>query len=156
MSEAEKKLQELGISLPDVPAPVASYVPGVQTDDFLFVSGQLSSIKGEPIKGKLGSTMNVEEGYAAAKISGTNCLAVLKSLVGDLDNIEKIVKVTGFVNSSSDFDAPQKVVNGASELFSAVFGEAGVHSRSAVGVASLPLGACCEIEVIAKVRRNNK
>jgi len=150
--EFEKKLEAMGLRLPDAPKPVAAYVPGVRAGDFIYTSGQLPSENGAIRKGKLGAGMSVEDGYAAAKICALNCLAVVKSLAGDLDAVERIVKVVGFVNSAPDFEAQPKVVNGASEFLGELFGEAGVHSRSAVGVNSLPLGACCEIEMIVKVK----
>ena len=109
-----------------------------------MVSGSLA------YKGRLGENASVEEGYAAARQCAVNCLGVLKSLLGDLDRVIRVVKVTGFVNSAADFDGQPKVINGASELLQTVFGDAGVHARSAVGVSSLPLGAMCEVEMIVE------
>lgn len=103
-------------------------------------------------KGKLGEDMTVEEGYEAARIAALNCLAVVKSLAGSLDRVERVVKVVGFVNCTPDFEAQPKVINGASELLGQVFGDAGLHARSAVGVSSLPLGACCEVELIVRLK----
>lgn len=152
MSKTEEKLKEMGLALPDVPAPVAAYVPGLQAGDLVFTSGQLPTSAGKLAKGKLGADMTEEDGYKAARVSALNCLAVVKSVIGDLDRVERVVKVTGFVNSAPDFTAQPKVVNGASDLLVEVFGDAGKHSRSAVGVSALPLGACCEVEIIVKIK----
>ena len=103
-------------------------------------------------KGKLGKDITVEEGYEAARIAALNCLAVVKSLAGSLDRVERVVKVVGFVNCTPDFEAQPKVINGASELLGQVFGDAGLHARSAVGVSSLPLGACCEVDLIVRLK----
>ena len=148
----EKTLEEMGLKLPSVPAPVAAYVPGVLDGSLVYPSGQLPTENGALRKGKLGADMTVEEGYEAARTAVLNCLAVVKSLAGSLDRVERIVKVVGDVNSAPDFEAQPKVVNGASELLGQLFGDAGVHSRSAVGVSSLPLGACCEIELIVRLK----
>lgn len=149
----ETKLQELGLSLPELAKPVAAYVPAVLVADMVYTSGQIPLVKGEvKFKGKLGRDFSVEDGYEAAKICALNCLAAAKSVVGDLERIEKVVKVVGFVNSDAGFTDQPKVVNGASELLGKVFGSAGEHSRSAVGVAELPLGVAVEIEMIFKVK----
>ena len=148
----EKKLGELGYTLPTVPAPVAAYVPGVLDGTLVYTSGQLPTQNGVLCKGKLGADTTVEQGYEAARTAVLNCLAVVKSLAGSLDRVEKVVKVVGFVNSAPDFEAQPKVVNGASELLGQLFGDAGVHARSAVGVSSLPLGACCEVELIVRLK----
>lgn len=152
MSQIEAKIKELGYELPQPPKPVAAYVPGVQDGNLIYTSGQLPTKDGVLCKGKLGQTMTTEDGYSAARISALNCLGVLKSLIGDLDRVEKIVKVVGFVNCAADFEEQPKVINGASELLGEIFGEKGQHARSAVGVSSLPLGAACEVEIIARVR----
>ena len=151
MSRIEEKLKEMGIVIPEAAKPVAAYVPGVLENGYVYTSGQLPSVSGVVRKGKLGDNLTVEEGYEAAKICAINCLAVVKSLVGDLDKVERIVKVVGFVNSTPDCESQPKVINGASELLGKIFDEAGAHARSAVGVASLPLGASCEVEMIVKV-----
>ena len=104
------------------------------------------------ISGRIGENADVEDGYAAARQCAVNCLGVIKSLVGDLDRVTRIVKVVGFVNSTPDFEMQPKVINGASELLQEAFGDAGSHARSAVGVAALPLGAMCEVEIIAEFR----
>lgn len=152
MSRIEEKLKEMGIVIPEAAKPVAAYVPGVLENGYVYTSGQLPSVSGVVRKGKLGDNLTVEEGYEAAKICAINCLAVVKSLVGDLDKVERIVKVVGFVNSTPDCESQPKVINGASELLGKIFDEAGAHARSAVGVASLPLGACCEVEMIVRVK----
>ena len=152
MSRIEEKLKEMGIVIPEAAKPVAAYAPGVLENGYVYTSGQLPSVSGVVRKGKLGDNLTVEEGYEAAKICAINCLAVVKSLVGDLDKVERIVKVVGFVNSTLDCESQPKVINGASELLGKIFDEAGAHARSAVGVASLPLGACCEVEMIVKVK----
>lgn len=149
----EKKLKEMGITIPEAPKPVAAYVPAVKIDKYVYTAGQIPFVEGKlKYKGKLGKDLSIEEGYEAAKISAINCLSAVKSLIGSLDNIEKIVKVTGFVNSAPGFSEQPKVVNGASEFLGEVFGEKGAHARSAVGVNELPLDAPVEIEMIVKIK----
>ena len=149
----EQKLQEMGLSLPELAKPVAAYVPAVRVGNAVYTSGQIPLVKGEvKCKGKLGREFSVEDGYEAAKICALNCLAAAKSVVGDLDKIEKVVKVVGFVNSEAGFTDQPKVVNGASELLGKVFGSAGEHSRSAVGVSELPLGVAVEVEMIFQIK----
>lgn len=153
MSQVETRLSAIGVALPDVPVPVAAYLPGVLSGNMVYTSGQLPMENGVlKFKGRLGETLRVEDGYAAAKQCAVNCLGVIKSLIGDLDRVERVVKVTGFVNSTADFTGQPKVINGASELLEAAFGSAGAHARSAVGVAALPLGAACEVELIIQYR----
>lgn len=153
MSEIEKRLESLGIKLPEVSKPVASYAPYVVFGNFVFVSGNLPFEGGElKIKGKLGEQVSLEEGIKAARICAINALASLKSAVGNLDKVNRILRVEGFVASTPDFDQHPKVVNGASELVVQVFGERGTHSRFAVGCASLPLGAPVEIGLIAGLK----
>ncbi len=149
----EQKLAELGLSLPEVPAPVASYVPGVKEDRWIYVSGQTPLRDGKlNVKGKVGKEVTLEEAYEEAKQCALNIMAVLKSMAGSLDNIERIVKVTGFVASTPDFTDAPKVINGASDLFGKVFGEKGRHARAAIGVSSLPLDCAVEVEAIALVK----
>lgn len=149
----EDKLKELGLTVPDVAKPVAAYVPAVRCGDHVYTSGQIPLVKGEvKYKGKLGQELTVEDGYEAAKICALNCLAAVKSVAGSLDNVEKIIKIVGFVNSAAGFTDQPKVVNGASELVGKVFGAAGEHARSAVGVSELPLGVAVEVEMIVKVK----
>jgi len=148
----ETKLKELGITLPDAPAPAANYVPFVQVGDIVYVSGQISADANGFIKGKLGDDMSTEEGAAAAKACAINLLAHVKAACGgDLDRLVRVVKLTGFVNSTADYTDQPKVVNGASDLFAEALGDAGKHSRSAVSAASLPLGVAVEIEGIFQV-----
>ena len=149
----EKKLQELGLTLPETPKPVAAYVPGVKVDKYIYTAGQIPFVDGElKYKGKAGKDVTVEDAYEAAKVCALNCLSIVKNLAGSLDNVEKIVKVVGFVNSAEGFTDQPKVINGASELLGEIFGEAGAHARSAVGVSELPVGATCEVELIVKVK----
>jgi enamine deaminase RidA (YjgF/YER057c/UK114 family) len=156
MSEIEKKLKEMGLSIPEAPAPVAAYVPGVKVGDYIYTSGQIPLVNGVvKYQGKAGLDLSLEKAKEAAKICALNCLGVVKSLVGDLEKVEQIVKVVGFVNSAPDFTAQPQVVNGASELLGELFGKKGAHARSAVGVGSLPLDSVCEIEMIVKVKKLN-
>jgi enamine deaminase RidA (YjgF/YER057c/UK114 family) len=148
----ETKLKELGITLPDAPAPAANYVPFVQVGDIVYVSGQISADANGFIKGKLGDDMTTEEGAAAARACAINLLAQVKAACGgDLDRLVRVVKLTGFVNSTADYTDQPKVVNGASVLLAEALGDAGKHSRSAVSAASLPLGVAVEIEGIFQV-----
>ncbi len=152
MNIVEKNLRELNITLPDCPTPVAAYVPAVRVGNFVFASGQTPIAGGNLVyKGKLGQDLGIEEGYEAARLAAIRVIAELKSVVGDLDRIARIVKVTGYVNSAPDFGDQPKVVNGASELFRSVFGEKGDHARIAFGTGALPDNAAVEIDVIAYV-----
>lgn len=149
----EAKLKEMGITLPEAPKPVAAYVPAVQIGDYVYTSGQIPFVNGElKYKGKLGKDLDVEQGYESAKTCALNCLSVIKSVIGSLDKIEKVVKVVGFVNSAPGFNQQPKVINGASELLGQIFGEAGQHARSAVGVNELPMDAATEVELIVKIK----
>jgi enamine deaminase RidA (YjgF/YER057c/UK114 family) len=139
----------MGLELPEVPEPVAAYVPGVKQDRLLFTSGQIPTAGGElKFTGKVGKDLTIDEGYEAARLCALNALAVLADLAGGLENIERILKVTGFVNSAPGFSDQPKVVNGASELFGELFGEAGEHARSAVASNELPLDSAVEVEVV--------
>lgn len=150
----EETLKELGYTVPKAAIPLANYAPGIVDGNMLYVSGQLPTEEGKlKYVGRLGDGCSLEDGREAAKICALNGLGVIKALVGDLDRVDKIVKITGFVNSSADFTDQPKVVNGASDLLGQVFGQAGVHARSAVGAASLPLGACCEVELIVRIKK---
>ena len=149
---AESRLAELGLTLPEVVPPLASYVPAVQSGEFVFTSGQLPMVDGKlGLTGKVGAEVTAEEAKAQARICALNALAAVKSVIGDLDRIERVVKVVGFVASAPDFTGQPGVVNGASELLGQVLGEAGVHARSAVGVAVLPLDAPVEVEIQVRV-----
>ena len=149
----EQKLADLGIALPDAPAPAANYVPFVKLGDTLYVSGQISSDADGLIRGKLGAGMTVEAGAAAARRCAISLLAQVKAgCGGDLDRLVRVVKLTGFVNSTADFTDQPKVINGASDFLVEVLGDAGHHARSAVSAASLPLGVAVEIEGIFQIR----
>ena len=149
----EEKIKELGLEVPDAPKPLAAYVPALIVNDLVFTAGQLPSIKGElKYKGKVGKDLSEEGGKKAAEICALNCLAAVKGVIGNLDNIERIVKITAFVNSAENFTDQPKVANGASELIGKIFGENGKHVRSAVGVNELPLNAPVEIEMIVKIK----
>jgi enamine deaminase RidA (YjgF/YER057c/UK114 family) len=149
----EDKLRQMGIELPAAPTPLAAYIPAVKAGDFAYTSGQIPLVKGElKYKGKVGAELTEADGYQAARVCAINCLSALKGVIGDLDNIERIVKVVGFVNSAPGFAAQPKVINGASELFGEVFGDAGKHARSAVGVSELPIDSAVEVEVIVKLK----
>lgn len=150
---ATAKLQGMGIKLPAVPAPVAAYVPAVRVCHLIFTSGQLPMVDGKlKYAGQLGKDLTVEQGYDAARICCLNALAAVHSLAGDLDNIEQVVKLTGWVASTDDFTDQPKVMNGASELVAEIFGEAGKHARAAVAANTLPLGAAVEMEMIVKLK----
>ncbi len=151
-AEIDAKLAELGLVLPEPAAPVAAYVPVVVAGGLAHVSGQLPFIDGVLVKGRLGEDVDVGEGYDAARACGLMILAQLKAALGSLSRVERIVKLGAFVSSTGDFTDQPKVANGASELMAAVFGEAGKHARSAVGVPVLPLGAVVEVDAIALVR----
>lgn len=149
----ETRLAELGVTLPDAPAPAANYVPFVVTGDTVYVSGQISMDENGPIKGKLGAGMEVEAGAAAAKTCAIALLAQVKAACGgDLDKLVRVVKLTGFVNSTLDFTDQPKVVNGCSDFLVEALGDAGRHARSAVSAASLPLGVAVEIEGIFQIK----
>ena len=151
-SEIEAKLAELGLILPEPAAPVAAYVPVVVTGGLAHVSGQLPFIDGVLIKGRLGEDLTTGEGYDAARACGLMILAQLKAALGSLERVERVVKLGAFVSSTADFTDQPKVANGASELMAALFGDAGKHARSAVGVPVLPLGAAVEVDAIVAVR----
>ena len=152
-SAIENRLASLGVTLPDAPAPAANYVPFVQSGDLVFVSGQISNGPDGLITGKLGDGMDVAAGAAAAKACAISLLAQLKAACGgDIDRLVRVVKLTGFVNSTPDFPDQPKVINGASDFLVEALGDMGRHSRSAVSAASLPLGVAVEIEAIFQIR----
>jgi enamine deaminase RidA (YjgF/YER057c/UK114 family) len=151
-AEIDAKLAELGLSLPQPAAPVAAYVPVVVAGGLAHVSGQLPIIGGDLVTGRLGQDVGLERGTAAAQACGLMILAQLRAALGSLSRVERVVKLGAFVCSTDDFTDQPKVANGASELMAAVFGEAGKHARSAVGVPVLPLGAAVEIDAIVAVR----
>jgi enamine deaminase RidA (YjgF/YER057c/UK114 family) len=153
MSAVEDRLAELGLDVPPVAAPVAAYVPTTRSGALVWVSGQLPSVDGELMaRGKVGGEVSAEDAAQLARRCALNAIGALKAEVGDLDQVERIVKVVGFVASEPDFHGQPGVINGASELLVAAFGDAGRHARSAVGVAVLPLDAPVEVELVAKVR----
>lgn len=144
----EAKLAELGLTLPDVVPPIASYQPAVRSGVYVYTSGQLPMVDGKlAVTGKVGAEVTPDEAKELAKTCALNALAAVKSVAGDLDRIARVVKVVGFVASATDFTGQPAVINGASELLGAVLGDKGVHARSAVGVAVLPLDAPVEVEV---------
>ncbi len=147
-----KKLKELGISLPAPPKPLANYVPAVRAGNLLFVSGHGPYNDGKTmVSGKLGKELTIEEGYKTARNVALNCLASVKATLGDLNKVKRVVKLLGMVNCTEDFKDQPKVINGASDLLVEVFGDAGRHARSAVGMQSLPNGIPVEIEMILEV-----
>jgi enamine deaminase RidA (YjgF/YER057c/UK114 family) len=150
---AEKRLKELGIELGTVSSPVANYVNAVQSGNLLFLSGKgpRPTADGKRAKGKVGREYTIEQGYQHARTVGLDLLAVMKSELGSLDRVKRVVKVLGMVNSVPEFEDPPKVINGCSDLFVEVFGERGRHARSAVGMAALPAGIPVEIECIVEV-----
>jgi len=149
--EIERRLAALGLELPAPAAPVAAYVPVVVAGGLTHVSGQLPFIDGRLVTGRLGEDLSVEDGAAAARACGLMILAQLKAALGSLERVERVVKLGAFVNSTGAFVDQPKVANGASELMAAVFGDAGKHARSAVGVPVLPLGAAVEVDAIVAV-----
>jgi enamine deaminase RidA (YjgF/YER057c/UK114 family) len=151
--DPEARLRELGLELPPIPDPVAAYVPATRAGGLIFTAGQLPFEEGEIRRtGKVGGAVSVEEAQAAARLCALNALAAAAVEAGGLNGISRIVKVTGFVASAPNFNQQPQVINGASELIGEVFGEAGLHARSAVGVAELPLDAPVEVELVAELR----
>ena len=147
------KLKQLNITLPPVAVPAAAYVPWVQTGNLVFLSGHIARKDGKPYVGQLGKNLTTDEGKAAARGVAIELMGTLQAACGgDLNRVQRIVKVMSLVNSTGDFTEQHLVTNGASELLGEVFGEAGQHARSAFGVAQIPLGACVEIELIAEIR----
>ncbi len=154
MAIVEKRIQELGITLPESPQPIANYVPTVRTGNLLFVAGLGPAARpdGTTPNGKVGKDLTQEEGYEAARLVGINLLARLKSSLGDLDRVSRIVKLLSMVNCAPEFTQQPAVANGCSDLLVEVFGERGRHARSAVGMSSLPNDIPVEIEMIVEVR----
>lgn len=149
----EEKIKKLGFNLPDTPKPVAAYIPAIKINNMVFTAGQIPSVSGElKYSGKIGSELTIEQGQRAAEICLLNGLAAIKGITGDLNNIERIIKVTAFINSADGFVEQPKVANGASELLIKIFDEKGKHVRSAVGVNELPLNAAVEVEIICEIK----
>jgi enamine deaminase RidA (YjgF/YER057c/UK114 family) len=148
----EEKLNKLGFTLPPAPKPLAAYIPAKIVGNLVFTSGQVPIADGDIIyTGKVGKDLTVDDARKAAELCLINCLSAVKSIVGNLDNIKQVVKLTVFVNSADGFTAQPKIANGASELLEKIFGENGKHVRSAVGVNELPLNSAVEIEMIVLV-----
>lgn len=148
----EETLQSMGLALPDAPTPLASYVPAVQTGNLIFTSGQVPTQSGSLVSsGRVGLDVTEDEAYDAARIATLNALAAVKSLAGDLNRVRRVVRVTGYVNSADGFTGQPSVVNGASDLLIQLFGDKGRHSRAAVGVYQLPLGASVEIDMVVEI-----
>ncbi|OIJ25346.1 RidA family protein [Nocardioides luteus] len=152
MSAPEEVLAELGLSVPEVVPPVAAYIPAVRSGNHVFTSGQLPMKDGALLSvGKVGGDVSAEDGYAAAQQCALNALAAVKAEIGDLSQVKRVVKVLCFVASTPDFTGQPSVANGASELLGKVFGDAGRHARSAVGVPVLPLDAPVEVEIVVEI-----
>ena len=148
----ETRISELGIVLPAAAAPAANYVPAVISGSLLYISGQLPFKDGKlAYLGRLGENVSVEDGYQAARLCGINLIAQIQAAAGSLDRVRRIVRLGGFVSSTADFTDQPKVVNGASDLFVEIFGEAGRHARSAVGCPSLPRGVAVEVEAVVEL-----
>lgn len=153
MGTIDQRLTDLGITLPPAPVPAANYVPTVISGSMLYVSGQICMQDGKPaFIGKLGTDLTIEQGAEAARTCALALIAQAKAALGDLDRVARVVKLTGFVNSAPDFDQQPVVVNGCSNLIAEVFGDAGKHARSAVGVANLPFGVAVEVEGIFEIK----
>ncbi|WP_045387808.1 RidA family protein [Falsirhodobacter sp. alg1] len=153
MNAIESRISELGLTLPEAPLPVANYVPFVRTGNLVHISGQVARNDDGPVTGKLGAGLEVKEGAEAAKLCALSLLAQLRAACdGDLGRVVRVVKLVGFVNSTAEFTDQPAVINGASDLMVAIFGDAGRHARSAVSAASLPMGVAVEIEGLFEVR----
>jgi enamine deaminase RidA (YjgF/YER057c/UK114 family) len=151
MGRIDDRLRELNITLPAPRAPLANYVPARRVGNLIYTAGQVSGTVEREIKGRLGGELDVEQGRAAARVCGLNCLAALLTIIESLDSVKQLVRVGAFVNSAPGFNQQPMVANGASDLFVEIFGEAGRHARTAVGVNELPAGFAVEVELIAEV-----
>ena len=153
MGVIENKLEQMGLVLPSTPAPMANYVTCVVAGDMLYTSGASCFIDGKPLfTGRVGAEVSIEQGYEASRVTVLNLLSMIKAHIGELDRIERIVKVLGLVNCSLDFYEQPQVINGASDLLVEIFGEAGKHARSALGTSSLPVNIPVEIEMIVQLK----
>jgi len=153
MSTPESRLEKMGLTIPAVAKPVAAYVPAVRTGSYVYTSGQLPMVDGKlAATGKVGGDVDADTAKGLAQICALNALAAIRAEIGELSSVARVVKVVGFVASTPDFTGQPGVVNGVSELLGEVFGDAGVHARSAVGVASLPLDAPVEVELVVEVK----
>lgn len=149
----ENEIVKLGHTLPEAPKPLAAYIPATRVDNLVFTAGQLPMVDGKLIaEGKLGAEVSNEVGIKAAEICALNCLSSVKLVIGNLEDIEQIIKITVFVSSADGFTAQPAIANGASELLKNIFGDAGKHVRSAVGVKELPINAPVEVEMIVKIK----
>lgn len=153
MSKVEERIRELGFELPNAPKPVASYVPITRTGNLLFISGQEATQNGKAVMtGHIGAELSIQDGYKAAQICAVNALSVLRDEIGDLDKVNKIVKVLGFINSAPGFDKQPLVLNGFSDFIENVYGEKGKHARSAISSNELPFGTPVEVEMIVEIK----
>ena len=150
MNQFEERLQELGVILPSIPEPVANYVPAKRVGNLIFTAGQVSVIDGYEYKGKLGDRLSLDEARAATKACAINCLAAIRSVAGSLNHIRQVIAVHGMVNSTSNCEEQAKAMNGASDFLVEIFGEAGKHTRTAVGV-NLPMGFAASVYMIVEV-----
>jgi len=151
MGRIDDRLKELGIALPPARAPMANYVPARRVGNLVYTAGQVSGSAEHEIKGKLGQELSVEQGREAARVCALNCLAALLTVIDSLDSVKQLVRVGAFVNSAAGFNQQPAVANGASDLFVEIFGEAGRHARTAVGVNELPAGFSVEVELVVEV-----
>ena len=151
--QVESKLKELGFALPKPPEPIAAYLPALQVGNLLFLSGTTCYENGKLLfTGRVGAELTLEQGYQASRQTALNLLSVIKATLGDLDRVERVVKLNGYVNSAQEFDRQPEVINGASELLEKLYGERGRHTRTSIGVSSLPAHIPVEIEMIVQVR----
>jgi enamine deaminase RidA (YjgF/YER057c/UK114 family) len=154
--QVEAKLTEMGLILPKAPEPIGAYLLAQRVGDLLFLSGSTCYVNGTPLfTGRLGKELSVEQGYLAARQTALNLLSVIRAELGDLDRVERVIKVNGYVNSAPDFDRQPAVMNGASELLEKVFGERGKHARTSIGVSDLPGHIPVEIEMVLQVRKES-
>ena len=152
MTDPEQRLKGAGLTLPEAAAPVASYQPTVEAGGMLYISGQLPFVDGKLVTGKLGDTVSLEDGRKAAEACALMLAAQIKRALGSLDRVERIVKLGAFVASTADFTDQPKVANGASDMMATIFGDAGLHARSAVGVPVLPLDAAVEVDAVVQIK----